>query len=50
MELEALFKPRSIAVVGVSEKPRVGRRLIASLERIGFSGSIFQNNPGYSTV
>jgi acyl-CoA synthetase (NDP forming) len=50
MRLEALFKPRSIAVVGASEKPTIGRRLIASLDRIGFSGSIFPINPSYSAV
>jgi acyl-CoA synthetase (NDP forming) len=50
MRLEALFQPRSIAVVGASEKPTIGRRLIASLDRIGFSGSIFPINPGYPTV
>ena len=37
MQLDALFKPRSVAVVGASEKPTIGRRLIASLDRIGFS-------------
>ncbi len=50
MPLEALFKPRSIAVIGASEKPTIGRRLIASLDRIGFTGGIFPVNPGYSTV
>ena len=50
MELEALLKPRSIAVVGASEKPTIGRRLIASLDRIGFAGSIFPVNPNYPTV
>ena len=50
MRLEALFRPRSIAVVGASEKPTIGRRLIASLDRIGFSGSIFPINPNYSSV
>ena len=50
MGLEALLKPRSIAVVGASEKPTIGRRLIASLDRIGFAGSIFPVNPNYPTV
>jgi acetate---CoA ligase (ADP-forming) len=50
MGLEALFRPKSIAVVGASEKPTIGRRLIASLDRFGFSGSIFPVNPNYSTV
>src|SRR5260370_39921861 len=50
MRVEALFRPNSIAVVGASEKPTIGRRLIASLDRIGFPGSIFPINPGYATV
>ena len=50
MRLEALFRPRSIAVIGASEKPTIGRRLIASLDRIGFTGAIFPVNPNYPTV
>ena len=50
MRLEALFRPKSIAVVGASEKPTIGRRLIASSDRIGFSGSVFPVNPNYPTV
>lgn len=41
MRLEALFRPKSIAVIGASEKPAIGRRLIASLDRFGFSGWVF---------
>ena len=50
MQLEALFQPRSIAVIGASEKPTVGRRVVASLDRIGFTGRIYPVNPSYSTV
>src|SRR4029077_4359065 len=50
MRLEALFQPRSIAVIGASEKPTVGRRIVTSLDRIGFTGRIYPVNPGYSTV
>jgi len=50
MRLEALFQPRSIAVIGASEKPTVGRRMVASLDRIGFTGRIYPVNPGYPTV
>src|SRR6202045_4399120 len=50
MRLEALFQPRSIAVIGASEKPTVGRRIVASLDRIGFTGRIYPVNPGYPTV
>jgi acyl-CoA synthetase (NDP forming) len=50
MRLDPLFKPKSIAIVGASEKPTIGRRLIASLDRIGFGGTIFPINPNYTTV
>jgi acetate---CoA ligase (ADP-forming) len=48
--LEALFQPRSIAVVGASAKPTVGRRMVASLDRIGFAGAIYPVNPAYPSV
>ena len=50
MLLEALFKPRSIAVVGASEKPTPGRRIIASLDRLGFAGTVYPINPNYAAV
>jgi acetate---CoA ligase (ADP-forming) len=50
MRLEALFRPGSIAVLGASERPTIGRRLIASLDRIGFRGRVYPVNPNYPTV
>ena len=50
MRLATLFGPKSIAVIGASDKPTIGKRLIASLDRIGFTGPIFPVNPRYSTV
>jgi acetate---CoA ligase (ADP-forming) len=50
MPLDALFRPTSIAVIGASDKPTIGRRLIISLDRIGFAGRVFSVNPNYSTV
>ncbi len=50
MRLDALMKPRSIAVIGASEKPTIGRRAILSLDRIGFEGPVFPVNPNYETV
>ena len=47
MRLEALFQPWSIAVIGVSKKPGVGRRMVASLDRIGFAGAIYPVKPAY---
>ena len=50
MQLDALFRPQSIAIIGASEKPTIGRRLIVSLDRLGFTGRIFPINPNYPTV
>jgi acetate---CoA ligase (ADP-forming) len=50
MQLAALFRPGSIAVVGASDKPTIGRRLLASLDRIGFAGTVYPVNPNYPTV
>jgi acetate---CoA ligase (ADP-forming) len=50
MQLERLFRPRSIAVLGASEKPTIGRRLVASLDRIGYPGAVYPVNPNYRTV
>src|SRR5580658_3430459 len=50
MRLDPLFRPESIAVIGASDKSTPGRRIIASLERIGFAGRIFPVNPNYPSV
>jgi acetate---CoA ligase (ADP-forming) len=50
MQLEALFRPKSIAVIGASDKPTVGRRLLASLDRIAFAGAVYPINLNYTTV
>jgi acetate---CoA ligase (ADP-forming) len=50
MQLEALFRPKSIAVIGASDKPTIGRRLMTSLDRIGFRGAVYPVNPNYATV
>src|SRR5579863_5510261 len=50
MRLEALMKPGSIAIVGASEKPTIGRRLIASLDRFGYAGRVYPINPNYPSV
>jgi acetate---CoA ligase (ADP-forming) len=49
-QLDALFKPNSIAIVGASEKPTPGRRIITSLDRLGFAGKIYPINPNYAAV
>ena len=48
--LRALLDPRSIAVVGASQRPGPGARVIANLQAAGFQGEIFAVNPRYTEV
>ena len=48
--MRALLDPRSIAVVGASQRPGPGARVIANLQSAGFKGEIFAVNPRYSDV
>ena len=50
MNLDGLLRPRSIAIVGASERPSIGRALMESLERLGFGGDVFPINPKYPSV
>ena len=50
MRLDALLKPRSVAVLGASERPSIGRMIIESLDRVGFIGDIYPINPRYESV
>jgi acyl-CoA synthetase (NDP forming) len=44
------LKPRSVAVLGASERPSVGRTIVENLQRIGVPGPIYPINPRYETV
>ncbi|MFE3836102.1 acetate--CoA ligase family protein [Pseudogemmobacter sonorensis] len=50
MSLSALFNPQSIAVVGASPKPSVGRAILGSLGRMGYAGPVWPINPRYAEV
>lgn len=50
MPLDALLNPRSVAVLGASERPSAGRRVLNSLTRFGFQGDIFPVNPRYEEL
>jgi acetate---CoA ligase (ADP-forming) len=50
MQLDALVKPRSVAIVGATDRPSPGRTIIESLGAIGFTGPIYPVNPKYQTV
>ncbi|MCB9897955.1 MAG: acetate--CoA ligase family protein [Planctomycetes bacterium] len=49
--LDALFRPRSVAVVGASRQPgRIGREILRHLVEGGFSGPVYPVNPTTDVV
>jgi acetate---CoA ligase (ADP-forming) len=50
VQIDALFEPKSIAVIGASDRPTPGQRIINSLDRLGFAGRIYPVNPNYAAV
>jgi len=45
-DLDALFKPRNIAIIGASKRPlTIGHRIMTNLNRYGFKGQVFPVNP-----
>src|SRR5262245_62546068 len=51
MQLDPLVKPRSLAIVGATDRPgSPGRILIEALRNLGFPGAIYPVNPKYATV
>ncbi|MGH7334557.1 MAG: acetate--CoA ligase family protein [Candidatus Rokuibacteriota bacterium] len=50
INLEPLLKPRSVAVLGASERPSPGQMIMESLGRIGFPGAIYPVNPKYERL
>ncbi len=49
--LQALFAPRSIAIIGASaDASRISGRVVANLKAAGFSGQIFPVNPKYEVL
>jgi acetyltransferase len=49
--LEAIFRPRSVAVVGASERPgSVGRTLMSNLAESPFGGTVFPVNPQRASI
>ena len=50
VDLAPLLRPRSVAVLGASDRPSPGRMIIESLDRIGFTGPVYPVNPKYETL
>lgn len=49
-DLRFLLSPRSIAVVGASQRPTRGTGILKNLLQIGFPGEIFAINPNYKDI
>lgn len=50
MNIEKLVAPQSIAVIGASDRPSLGKIILESLGRIGFGGAVYPINPKYRSV
>ncbi|HYA58578.1 MAG TPA: acetate--CoA ligase family protein [Thermoplasmata archaeon] len=51
VELDELFRPSSIAVIGASNRPgRVGTRLFRTILQAGFQGTVYPINPIWKSV
>ena len=49
--LDAILKPRSVAVIGASRNPNsIGHQILANLIRYGFTGPVFPVNPNAMSV
>jgi acetate---CoA ligase (ADP-forming) len=49
--LDAIFRPRSIAVIGATPKPgTIGRQILHNLSNYEFTGGLFPVNPGHQVV
>jgi acyl-CoA synthetase (NDP forming) len=48
--LDAIFQPRSIAVIGATERAGYGARVLSTLLRANFDGTIYPINPRYERV
>jgi acyl-CoA synthetase (NDP forming) len=48
--IDALLRPRSIAIVGASPRSYVGRVLCENLRGLGYEGAVFPVNPRYGDV
>jgi acyl-CoA synthetase (NDP forming) len=50
MRLDALLRPRSIAILGASERPSIGRALMESAATLGYEGRLYPINPKYQEI
>lgn len=48
--LDAIFHPRSVAIVGATERAGYGARMLNNLLQAGFKGTVYPINPGRERV
>ena len=49
--LEKLFAPKSIAIVGASNKKgKIGTVLVNNITKLGYKGKVYFVNPAYKTI
>jgi acetate---CoA ligase (ADP-forming) len=49
-DLRPLLSPRSIAVVGASDRPGAGSIVLDNIRQLGFRGDLYPVNPKYATL
>ena len=50
-ELDRLFRPRAVAVVGASPDPdKIGSAIVRNLQHVGFDGAIYPINPRWPEI
>ena len=50
VKIDRLIRPDSIAILGASEKPSLGRSMVEALNTLGYVGTIYPINPKYDSV
>ena len=50
MDLTPLMKPKSVAVVGASQRVNRATRVIVNLQRFGYAGRVFPINAKYTEI
>jgi acetyltransferase len=48
--LDAIFRPRAIAVIGATERAGYGARVLSNMQRSGFDGTVYAINPNRDRV
>ena len=51
LPIKRILRPKSIAVVGVSERPEaIGTRVMSNIRKMGFAGPLYAVNPRYEKI